>query len=352
MAEVQVNPNKAAKSDEILIQTSKRNFTADELLNLKIKTFPWLIDNMLPQTGIVGLVGSSDTGKSTLARQLAISIARGDNSFLGFQLNSRRQRALYVSTEDDYIAMSYLLNRQNDDNIDIEGFKNLHFVFSSDPDQLGKILTDLLDKDPFDVIILDTFSDLYTSDMNSSNLVRKFINNVSETAMNYDCLVIFMHHTGKRTENFPPSKDNVLGSQGFESRMRVLIELRRDNHNAELRHLCVVKGNYIPAQFKQKSFVLRFNENNITFEDTGDRVDFHLIRRISRSEKDVSKELAKIKAVEYDKKGLSTREIEEELEKQGIFGFKKSAISRYLSEYKRNQKEETDNILKNKQGNT
>ena len=47
-----------------------------------------------------------------------------------------------------------------------------------------------------------------------------------------------------------PSKHNAIGSQGFEAKMRVMMELRPDPVRHDIRHLCIVKGNYLSEEYK------------------------------------------------------------------------------------------------------
>ena len=86
--------------------------------------------------------------------------------------------------------------------------------------------------------------------VNESNQVRLFLNQYSQLARKSKCLIIFMHNCGKRTEHFMPSKHNLLGSQAFEAKMRLVLELRTDIENVTYQHLCRVKGNYRSAEYK------------------------------------------------------------------------------------------------------
>ncbi|MBE6203592.1 MAG: hypothetical protein E7135_08050, partial [Rikenellaceae bacterium] len=124
-----------------------------------------------------------------------------------------------------------------------------------------------------DVVIVDAFADLYTGPMNENNRVRSFIQAFSTLAARYDTLFIFLHHTGKRTESLAPSKHNAIGSQGFEAKMRLMMELRPDPERHDIRHLCIVKGNYLSNDYKHDSFELRFTDA-LNFEATGERVPF------------------------------------------------------------------------------
>ena len=71
-----------------------------------------------------------------------------------------------------------------------------------------------------------------------------------------------------------PNKNSILGSQGFEAKMRSVMMLTKDKEDASLRHLCVVKNNYMHEANKSESFVLRFSKQ-LSFTDTGQRVQLN-----------------------------------------------------------------------------
>ncbi|MCK4818852.1 PriCT-2 domain-containing protein, partial [bacterium] len=89
-------------------------YTGEELLLRKVSQLPTLLDPILPQVGLVALGGSSDVGKSTFLRHLAINISSGEEKFIGFPINAKHNRVIYVSTEDDDYAVSYLIHKHND----------------------------------------------------------------------------------------------------------------------------------------------------------------------------------------------------------------------------------------------
>jgi RecA-family ATPase len=247
-------------------------FRASDLLNQEIAEIPCLIPPILPKVGLIAIAGGSDTGKSSLLRQLAISNCTGKSKFLGWDLKSEHKRAIYVSSEDDEYAIAHLLHRANTElQIPNKAFEGLTFIFNTT--DLIYQLDDHLSKEQVDLVVVDCFSDLYSRSMNDSNQVRTFLNEYSQLAQFYKCLIIFLHHTGKRTEELSPSKHNLLGSQGFEAKMRLVMELRSDLTEADKRHLCIVKGNYLPKEFKTESYVLEFNQN-LLFTTTGERKPF------------------------------------------------------------------------------
>ena len=218
---------------------------ASEMMQRDYTDDDTLLEPILPRQGVVALVGSSDSGKSSLLRGLAMAIVAGKSEYIGFPLHPRYKRAMYVSTEDDEASLSRLMRMQILDE-ERGRYEGLHFIF--DTDNLLETIELGMQSHMPDVIIVDAFADLYTGPMNENNRVRGFINAFSQLAVKYNTLVIFLHHTGKRTESLAPSKHNAIGSQGLEAKMRLMMELRQDPERHDIRHLCIVKGNYLSSE--------------------------------------------------------------------------------------------------------
>ena len=295
--------------------------TGEMLLMKQIKEIPTLVEPLFPKVGLACLAGSSDTGKSAFLRQMVMATSAGLKSFLGMKLNVVHQSAYYVSTEDDETATAYLLNRQNTDlNIPPADLRNLRFVFESE--NIVAELDKRLAVHPADLIVVDCFSDLYTGNMNESNQVRLFLNQYSQLANKYQCLIIFLHHCGKRTEKFLPSKHNLLGSQAFEAKMRLVLELRSDVADKTIKHLCCVKGNYLSADYKTESIKLRFSEF-LTFRETGERVPFENLVPISGDDDEKYELIMEMKAAEHSYDEIAK-----------VIGYKgRSSVSKFVSRY-------------------
>lgn len=304
----------------------KEFYTGEDLLLRNINQLPTLLDPILPKVGLVALGGTSDVGKSTFLRHLAISISSVEESFLGFKFDASHNRAIYVSTEDDDLAMSYLIHKQN---VSLKkpssSFRNLMYVF--DTYQLLSKLDKMIAKQPTDLVIIDTFTDLYSGEMNQTNKIRSFLHEFALLAKKHSCLVLMLHHTGKRTEDLVPSKNNLLGSVGFEGKMRLVLELRKDQDNPDLRHLCVVKSNYLSKEYKDASYVLNF-DSNMLYSNTGARVPFEELaaRKVDRAaEKEKWIEIAK----PLIESGKTYQEVSEYLKEKGFF-VSKSTIQREI----------------------
>jgi hypothetical protein len=192
----------------------------------------------------------------------------------------------------------------------------LKYLF--DTQDLLKKLEGILKEEFHDLIIIDAFADLYSGSMQDTNQVRTYLHDFNQLAQEFNCSVIFLHHTGKRTEDQLPSKNNLLGSQGFEAKMRLVIELRNDSFNDSIRHMCIVKGNYLSKDYKNQSFVLEFN-SEMEFNATDERVAFD---RLVGKDK-----VPQIEAIKQLKEAGKTQvQIAEEL------GVSQSTVSRSLND--------------------
>ncbi len=317
----------------------KDDFSALKLYEFDYEELPKLIDPIFPKVGLVSLVGSSDTGKSTFLRQLGISIALGLDNFVGYSINSTTRNVIFISTEDDPASTSVSIKKPIGKligNIDKSVLHHLKFIFdidvTGDSDRnLFKLLERDLSRIGADLIVVDAFTDVFNGDINSSTKVREFLNQFSKLAKKHNCLVLFLHHTGKRTDKFSANKDNVLGSQAFEAKMRVLLELKHYPNDDSKRTLTITKGNYISSKIKKYSKVLTFNEEELLFYDTGEMVASDAILNLTKF--NPKKQEIKPLIEEMNKKKYSLRKMEAELKDQG-YSIGKSSISNYIKEMK------------------
>jgi predicted transcriptional regulator len=110
--------------------------------------------------------------------------------------------------------------------------------------------------------------------------------------------------------------------------MKLVIELRTDGHQDDLRHLCLVKGNYLSREYKQASYVLRFDENML-FHSTEVRTPFEQLAKgeVEKEEQEDERMQKILKAVQMRKEGYLIQAIADEL------GVQKSTISKWLAKF-------------------
>lgn len=304
--------------------------SAFDLYDLETEAIPKLLHPFLQKVGLASLVGTSDSGKSTFLRQLSLAIALKQESFLGFKLDCKYNKVVYVSTEDDSNAVSYAIRKQvnrlaeENENLQKDLLANLEFIFETE--DLFNNLKYKLENDPVDLIVIDAFTDVFSKELNSNIQVRQFLNEYDKLAKSHRCLILFLHHIGKSTMRYSPSKDSIIGSQAFEAKMRVVLELRPNRYDSKLKDLWVLKGNFIDAKLKAKSNVLEMDEN-LLFNNTGEMAD-----KVQNSKS--SNPLLKEEVLKLASEGLSVRKIEEIL-KGTDFKISKSAIAEIIKKHKK-----------------
>jgi hypothetical protein len=232
----------------------------------------WLWENYIPKSAISGIAGPSDTGKSTLLRQLALAIASRKDNFLGNKLSVSKGRVIYVSTEDSANGLKQSLQKQIESlEIPEHAFYKIAFLFDQ-----GKVVDDL-DKmmqkyGGVDLIILDSMGDTFEGNPNDFVSVRQYLRGLNFLTAKYGCAILLLHHNVKNSENGAPNKNNLNGSQGLEAKMRSLFEVRKGS-NADERLLTILKGNYVAEDLKRKSRVLKFDESALIYLDEGKHQD-------------------------------------------------------------------------------
>lgn len=263
--------------------TEKATYTLAELLAMEVKELPCLFAPIFLKSGIAVLVGGSDTGKSSLLRQMCMNVATG-RDFLNWKYGGEHHRAIYFSSEDDAQLTANVIRKYNKTmNLPKDAKNNLRFVFDTEPENLCETIATMLAEQPADLIVIDAFADFFTGNLNDNTEVRKFLRPFKTIAKEANCLIIFNHHTGKRSDERSVSKDNSLGSQAIEAAPRLAIELRKDPTDPDTKHFCVVKANYLPSEYKRKSYAIKMDAN-LVFATTGERADFAELAKPNKPE--------------------------------------------------------------------
>jgi len=325
-----LEPLKTDKEKEVEKKQNKMIHNGFDLIRNPITEIPKLLDPLFPKVSSVSLVGSSDLGKSTLLRQFALAVSMGDTKFLGWDLKAEHNRALYVSTEDDNDASTIQLKRFNEvRKKEADDFKSITFIY--DTYKLKETIENYVKENPIDVLIMDAYLDIYsgTNSKNDGGQIRQFLTDYDQLAKKYKFLVIWNHHCKKGTQAFEPGKDNVLGSQSFEAKMRLVCEMRPDLVDDHRRHLCFIKGNYLAPEYKIESYVLELDPNTLYFKNTGERELFENLRIEVKKKEDLKKMV-----IAQHEEGKTLREIETDIRSQG-YKISKSSIHRTVKAYKK-----------------
>jgi RecA-family ATPase len=242
-------------------------FTAKELLDDTSLTMEYIINPLIPKSIVGAIAGKPGCGKSLLARQLCLSIVKGDNHFLGFPLQASNKRAIYVSTEEGAEALRDWLQKQEFNNE--EQKDNLAFLVD-DGDGAEKMLTEIREKlkeKPVDLIVIDAFGDIFEGvDGNNNMAMRKALKPFTSLASEFKVALLFIHHTNKSGYDMSPTQAQIQGGSGFVQKVRYALILAEKNG---VKMLSLVKHNYASAALKKDAIRLELDEKTLNFYSTG-----------------------------------------------------------------------------------
>lgn len=231
-------------------------FTGEDLMNLPIDKTPHLWEPIMFKEGLVALTGSSDVGKSSFLRDLALAIVLKESTFLSHPLNATHGKVIYYTTEENQASIANCLRKQKE-RIGKKDLTGLKYIFSME--KPWNVIIDEMKASPVDAVIIDCFADIFEGNLNDNGDVRRYLQEISEVSVATNTLFILLHHNGKRTEHNAPSKNSMIGSQGFEAKVRLVLEIRKDGDTT--RSLWMLKGNHLPESMKKQGMQLNFDDN-------------------------------------------------------------------------------------------
>ena len=262
---------------EIETETQEKDiFSLRELLEMDITDAPCLWNPFFRDIGVHALVGEPDSGKSLFCLQLALTIAYGKDQFLGYPLNLKYRKSIFIETEDDQKEVARRVKKQ----VNGLGFGfpiDDNFIFwTADITDIGSKknifnrLRVMLDKNPVDLIVVSSFGDVFLgSDSNANIQMRDTVNHFFAIAKEYENLILLIHHINKSQYNKNPTQAGIQGGSGFTQKIRLAAHLSNGNDN---RYFSISKGNHIPRDIKRNAVSLKLDEQYLFFKNTGEMI--------------------------------------------------------------------------------
>lgn len=283
-----------------------------ELLDSSEPEEVFLVENLIPSVGLSAIVGIPDGGKSQFTRQLALAIASGDETFLHLRISAQYRRVIVVLTEESKGQVRKSCRRQlprftetDTDAIDILPANSLT------PDEVIAALTQRLQEAPADLVIIDSFGDMFPGrDPNSTAEMRKALKPLDGIAQRFGVAVLSINHVSKGNYRTAPDQSQVINSSAFVQKHRSVLDLRYETADPLRKFLTIVKGNGVGTAVKQQAMILSFDENTLCFTNTGEK---RLASEINASPEDKEKALQIQEAIGRCQNGESVRSIAKEM---------------------------------------
>ncbi len=182
----------------------------------------WLIDDILPDSGLACLFGNSGVGKSFIGLDVAGSVARGATWF-GHPTNTCS--VVYVVLEGQAGFFRRVKAWQMHHEIDFP--ENVQFLCEpfalTNPLNLNKLCDSILESGGAGLIIIDTLNKAAPgADENSSVDMGKILAGASHIQQETNALVLLVHHSGKDATR------GLRGHSSLGAAADAIIEVEKD----------------------------------------------------------------------------------------------------------------------------
>ena len=173
------------------IEYRDRILTMGALMDREEQATDWAVDGLIPRGGIALITAKPKVGKSTLARELGLAVAKG-RSFLG--RDTCATRVLYVCIEDRWQhARRHLLaiGASRDD--------QLYACFGARPDEPGVWLSEAIRSLGLGMTIIDPLFRYLPgiTDANSYAEISNATGPIIAIARESGCALVLIHHAKK-----------------------------------------------------------------------------------------------------------------------------------------------------------
>lgn len=206
-------------------------------------TIPWLVDQVIHETGVGQLAAPEDTGKSIVAVDLALSVANGLKDWAGYEI-VRPGPVVYVAMEGGPVIQSYIdAWLKYHPGTDLENFYILDeeiFTFG-DAVVLAEFERDLLADgvDPV-LFIFDTQIDVMGDEVDENGVqIGHMFRGVRGWSIKHNAFSLLLHHASYDTRR-------GRGSTSIRGKCDVMAFLDKKTNTFEWQK---IKGNRKPAPF-------------------------------------------------------------------------------------------------------
>lgn len=213
---------------------------------------PTIIWNGIVQGSKGLIVGVSKTGKTTLAENIAISIAVGRKEFCGYELSGIPEKVLFINLEESYRVKS----RRNLKQIAIlsQDEKELFSMnYMSTPIDFPEFLitdenwTDLsdyiMDTDA-KYVFIDSLSHMFEGQIETSEPAIRFVKKFRKFISSSNKTIIVVHHNTKGNEK-PIEQDSIAGSRIIAQEFEYAIGLGNIPTKKGGSYMCTLFNKYV-----------------------------------------------------------------------------------------------------------
>ena len=204
-------------------------YSSEYIMNTPMKPIEYCVDGLISQ-GLFILAGAPKVGKSWLALDMCLSIAKGEK-VLGKETSCGH--VVYLSLEDSLIRLQNRLYELTDDPSD-----NLHFAIMAEsisnglPEQIEYCRKRF---DDLKIVVIDTLQKVRNESESSYSSDYKELSVLKSLADKLGIAIVLVHHTRKCSDGDPFNMiSGSTGISGCVDESMVIVETKRGSRNAKL----------------------------------------------------------------------------------------------------------------------
>ena len=266
------DPNKTYDLEQLFSNLDKFNvsqknidtsYLLKDLINHQVKKINYLVDKIIPDSGLIVFAGNPKSGKTFFAIQLALAIANG-KSFLDYSTTKG-----FVSCHFFEDNMDRLKRRLDSMKINKEEYENVlinHQRISINNGLINKMGNELLLYPDIKLFIIDTLQDAKGAGGkgNSYENDQLRLAPLQDFAMKNKVAVFCIHHLKKSKKDMDDDIQRLSGSMAISGAADLIMQLKKERGktSAELS----VEGRDIEYQ----SLMIDFDKEKFKWNNQGD----------------------------------------------------------------------------------
>lgn len=250
------------------ISTIKIIRAADLHKKLKEEPEPKIVWNGIVEGSKGLIVGVSKTGKTTLAENLAISLAVGKTEFFGYPLQGIPEKVLFINLEESYRVRGRR-NIKQISTLSAEEYELFDQNYFSTPEDFPEFMTsesnwnylhDYIKAVDPKYVFIDSLSHMFEGQIENSDPSMKFVKKFRDYVTVLGKTVIVVHHNTKGNDR-PIAQDSIAGSRVIAQEFEYAIGLANVPTSKGGNYLCKLYNKYFEND-ENAATIYKVNENN------------------------------------------------------------------------------------------
>jgi len=231
-----------------------------------------IIQSLIPEHSQIILGGTTGSNKSFMAMQMGMSLANNEDEFLGFKINVKNQKVLYVDTEcgsktfvERFQAIVKNMNWNAENRFDVA-------ILESQTDNIYDDIERAIQNYQPDIVIIDClYNTTDGQDISKNHHIQPIINRITKIKKKYNVTIIAIHHMNKGGHELGLTKDRVSGGSALQNWAEHMVLIAKSNEPSK-RLLKIDKSRHI--DYPECYYEIEWDTDNLWLNNLGVCSDF------------------------------------------------------------------------------